>query len=287
MISSAEFGSGPLCVKDCCIALIIFLRVLNSTSHRPPFLPEDWCTPDLAAKFVQISFGDDEWNSCVYKHKVVFEEDIQRFTPATELALHFFLCPLFVNQAIGHFVTQRLFDSVVDLPRSGSINIRDAVTVVREFLLALAPDRLDSQIFQQATEYVFEPPNLFTTCALLLVHEDEIKSNPVLRYLALLSPNHSCWFKCLEKLNTVPEYFGWGAAYDQENYHRRMGDFRAFIGGGCVDDYGMDGAGSKQDDSPDDLPTNTPLTSPLWCRFRWHRNRESKNKEVESGGDNV
>ncbi|KAK0442216.1 hypothetical protein EV421DRAFT_600584 [Armillaria borealis] len=105
MISSADFGNGrPAYAKDCRIALLIFLRVLNSTSHRPRFLPKDWCTPELAAKSVRIAFEDDEWRSCQYEYEVIFEEDNQRFTPATELALHFFSSPPIINQAVGHFV---------------------------------------------------------------------------------------------------------------------------------------------------------------------------------------
>ncbi|KAK0496567.1 hypothetical protein EDD18DRAFT_1462993 [Armillaria luteobubalina] len=73
MISLAEFGnaSGPLHVKDCCITLIIFLRVLNSTLH-PPFLPKDWCTEELAANSVQLAFEDDEWQSCQQNLSFIF-----------------------------------------------------------------------------------------------------------------------------------------------------------------------------------------------------------------------
>ncbi|KAK0231972.1 hypothetical protein EDD85DRAFT_970132 [Armillaria nabsnona] len=288
MISSADFGNGrPAHPKDCCIALVIFLRVLNSTSHRPRFLPEDWCTPALAAKSVRIAFKDDEWNECFYEHLVVFEEDIQRFTPATELALHFFSSPLFINQAVGHFVTWRLFDSVADLPHWGYMHKNNAIAVFHEFLLALVPNRLDSQIFQQARDYIFEPQTLFTACTLLLMHEDKTKSNPVLRHLALLSPNHPSWLRCLEKLNTVPEYFG--RFIDREDYSCRMGAFQVFVRGGCVDEYGMDIAGLEQDedDRPDNPPTNMCLPSSLWRRFRWHRNRELKNEEVASSDGQV
>ncbi|KAK0215557.1 hypothetical protein IW262DRAFT_1400904 [Armillaria fumosa] len=290
MISSAEFDSGPMCVKDCCIALIIFLRVLNSTSHRPRFLPKDWCTPELAANSVRLAFKDDEWKSWVSVQLVVFKEDIQRFTRATELALYFFSCPLFVNQAVEHFVTWRLFDSVADVLIFASIDISDVVTVVRQFLLALVPDRLDSQIFQQAKRYVFEPPNLFTTCALLLVHEDEIKSNPVLRYLALLSPNHSSWLECLEKLDTVPGYFNLrNLTLNQKKYFRRKVEFQMFVRWGCVGDYGMDSAGSKQDEDGcrNNPPTSMHSPSSLWRRFRWHRDRETTNKEVVTSGGQV
>ncbi len=283
MISSANFGNGrPAYVKDCCIALVIFLRVLNSTSHRPRFLPEDWCTPELAAKSARIAFEDDEWKLYPNKHDVGFEEDDQRFTPATELALHFFSSPLFINQAVEQFVTQRLFDSFADLPRSNRINLYDAVAVVREFFLALVPDRLDSQIFQQARNYVFEPQTLFTACALLLVHEDETKSNRVLRHLAFLSPNYLPWLQCLEKLNTVPEYFGQNI--DREDYSRRMGAFQVFIRGGCVDEYGMDVARSEQDedDHPGNPPTNMRLPSSLWRRFRWNTDGKLKNEAVAS-----
>ncbi|KAK0231965.1 hypothetical protein EDD85DRAFT_955798 [Armillaria nabsnona] len=116
---------------------------------------------------------------------------------------------------------------MADLPCSGNINIYHAVTVVREFFLALAPDRLDSQIFQQARDYVFEPQTLFTTCALLLWHDDETESNPVLRHLALLSPNHPSWLQCLEKLNTIPEDFH--LDNPQEVYYHRIGAFQVFI----------------------------------------------------------
>lgn len=56
MISSTEFGNGPLRVEYCRVVLIIFLRVLNSTSPRPPFLPKDWCTPELAANSARLAF---------------------------------------------------------------------------------------------------------------------------------------------------------------------------------------------------------------------------------------
>ncbi len=71
VISSDKFGDSPVSVDDCCITLIVFLRVLNSTSHHPRFLPKDWCTPALAAKFVRIAFEGDEWKSCFFGYQVV------------------------------------------------------------------------------------------------------------------------------------------------------------------------------------------------------------------------
>ncbi len=122
------------------------------------------------------------------------------------------------------------------------------------------------------------------------MHNSETKSNPVLRHLALLSPNHPSWLQCLEKLNTVPEYFGWEHRYDpHEDYPRRMGAFQVFVRGGCVDEYGLDVTGFEQDedDRPDNPPTNMRLPSSLLHRFRWRRDRELKNKEVVGSGGEV
>ncbi|KAK0215581.1 hypothetical protein IW262DRAFT_1465277 [Armillaria fumosa] len=158
-ISSDKFGDSPVCVKDCCIALIIFLRVLNSTSRRPSFLPEKWCTPGLAAKSVQIAFKDREWKLRFYKPQVVFKEDIQRFTPAAELALYF---------------------SPLPSSQTKLLNISLLGTSLTQSQICPIADKLDSQIFRQARDYIFEPQTLFTACALLLVHHDETRARPVL-----------------------------------------------------------------------------------------------------------
>ncbi len=286
MISSDNFGNGrPARPKDCCIALVIFLRVLTSTSRRPHFLPENWCTPKLAENSARIAFRDDEWKWCFFKTQTAFEEDIQQFTPATEFALYFFSSPLFRNEAVRHFVTQRIFVSVEDQPYYIKMQVHDAVAVVRAFLLALGPDRLDSEIFEQARDYVFEPHTLFTACVLLLAHKDETKSSPVLRHLALLSPKHESWDQCLERLDTVSGDFALNV--NRDDYSRRTRAFQTFVQGECVDaNYGMDDVRVKQgeDDRPNNPPTNVRLPSPLWRRFLWHRGRELKNKEAASSG---
>ncbi|KAK0431284.1 hypothetical protein EV421DRAFT_1854414 [Armillaria borealis] len=58
LISSEEFGGASMQRLDQHITLVTFLRVLNSTYPHPCFLPEDWCTPFMASKFVQIAFQD-------------------------------------------------------------------------------------------------------------------------------------------------------------------------------------------------------------------------------------
>ncbi len=57
LVSPSEYG-GDASVRshDLRITLVIFLRVLNSTSPRPRFLPEDWCTPTMTANLVRIAF---------------------------------------------------------------------------------------------------------------------------------------------------------------------------------------------------------------------------------------
>ncbi len=54
LITSDEFSGASMRILDQRITLVTFLRVLHSTSPRPRFLPEDWCTPSMASNFSKL-----------------------------------------------------------------------------------------------------------------------------------------------------------------------------------------------------------------------------------------
>ncbi|KAK0436701.1 hypothetical protein EV421DRAFT_1830457, partial [Armillaria borealis] len=50
LLSSDDFGT-TMMVDNQHTVLMLFLRVLNSTTPRPCFLPSDWCTPTMVFNF--------------------------------------------------------------------------------------------------------------------------------------------------------------------------------------------------------------------------------------------
>ncbi len=61
LLSSDHFGKREVPHEHQRAALVLFLHMVEFTSPLPPFMFRDWCTPDLAAEFVRITFEDGAW----------------------------------------------------------------------------------------------------------------------------------------------------------------------------------------------------------------------------------
>ncbi|KAK0479960.1 hypothetical protein EDD18DRAFT_1206501 [Armillaria luteobubalina] len=210
LITSDEFDR-PLTPREQKSALMMFFRLLNCSSSHPPFLENDWCTPQLATKFVQIAFTDS-------------------FSPIDELGTYF----------LQHtsFTTETLASLVSDLFEEFRIQIDgDALwTFLRLIITGLGSGYLSVPVRQSSLEYLHEPNNLFTSCTALIQHDD----TQTLRRLALLHPEHGSWSSCIQRLEH-------SSIMDEG----RVANFKAFIQAGCVGAYGEDGtAPQEENDRP-------------------------------------
>ncbi|KAK0498097.1 hypothetical protein EDD18DRAFT_1156276 [Armillaria luteobubalina] len=131
LITSVEFDDS-LTLREQRSALMMFFRVLNSTSCRPPFLEKDWCTPRLATKSVQIALRDFD-------------------SPTHELGTYFFQHTSFTNETLVSFVSALFEES------SPQINVRS------EYLV---------HVSLQSLEYLHEPDSLFISCTTLIQWND-------------------------------------------------------------------------------------------------------------------
>ncbi len=136
-ITSVEFDD-PLTPREQTTALMMFFRVLNSTSSRPAFLETDWCTPQLATKFVRLS---------VWYH----------MSDADERCTYFFQHTSFTNETLASFVSD-LFEEL-------RTDIEDVAlwSFLRLIIIRLGSEDLGVHIRQQSLEYLHEP----TICSFL------------------------------------------------------------------------------------------------------------------------
>ncbi len=170
LITSVEFDD-PLTSREQTSALMMFFRVLNSTSSRPPFRETDWCTPQLATKSIRIALRGGD------RHTL-------------ELGTYFFQHTSFTNETLASFVSN-LFEEL-----RTEINNHALWTFLRLIITGLGSEDLVADIRQQSLEYLHEPDNLFTSCTALILWDDTRN----LRRLALLHPGHDSWDGCLQRL---------------------------------------------------------------------------------------
>ncbi|KAK0195061.1 hypothetical protein F5146DRAFT_1024031 [Armillaria mellea] len=209
LISSLEFDDA-LTLPERNVVLTTFFRVLKSTSPRPPFLAEYWCTPQRAAKSVQIALEDTSWGTLSHRRH------------AHELGTYFLRSTSFTNETLVSFVTSLFEQLHTEDDDSQPILFLNLVVTEME------SKRLDVQICQRSLEYLHEPDNLFTYCATLIIRND----TTALRRLALLRPNHPGWSGCLQQLHLGE----WG----DDQHVRILTAFKAFIEAGCVGVFGKD-----------------------------------------------
>ncbi|KAK0227006.1 hypothetical protein EDD85DRAFT_854491, partial [Armillaria nabsnona] len=197
LITLVEFDD-PLNPREQTTALMMFFRVLNSTSSRPAFLETDWCTPQLATKFVRLS---------VWYHMRDAGE---------RCSTYFFQYTSFTNETLASFVSN-LFEELRTDINNGALQ-----TFLRLIITRLGSEDSSVHIRQQSLEYLHEPGNLFTSCIALIRWDD----TRTLRHLALLYPEHDSWPVCLQRLE------------DSEIEQSGVADFKAFIQLGRVGAFG-------------------------------------------------
>ncbi|KAK0225559.1 hypothetical protein IW262DRAFT_1491163 [Armillaria fumosa] len=210
LISSLEFDDA-LTLPERNVVLTTFFRVLKSTSPRPPFLAEYWCTPQRATKSVQIALEDTSWGTLSHRRH------------ALELGTYFLRSTSFTNETLASFVTSLFEQLHTENDDSRPISFLNLIVTEME------SKHLDAQICQRSLEYLYSPDNLFTYCATLIIRDD----TTALRRLALLHPNHPAWSGCLQQLHLGGE---WG----DDQHIRVLTTFKAFIEAGCVGIFGED-----------------------------------------------
>ncbi|KAK0455545.1 uncharacterized protein EV420DRAFT_1644773 [Desarmillaria tabescens] len=219
LISPVEFDN-TLTPPEWNYVLIIFLRVLNSTSPHPPFLAEDWCTPQLATKFVRNTLeGTSRW----------------QYSNASELGTYFFRSTSFTNETVAYFVSS-FFKHLCTQDSSPTVSIFLSLIVT-----ILASENSDIHIRQQSLEYLYEPNNLFTSCSTLI----ECGQSGTLRRLALLRPKDPAWSGCLQRLQDFELQEG---IWNQPRII--VANFKVFIEGGCVGTFGEDDMASSNPPGP-------------------------------------
>ncbi|KAK0216205.1 hypothetical protein IW262DRAFT_202078 [Armillaria fumosa] len=294
LVSCSEFG-GDASVRRYHprITLVIFLRVLNSTSPRPRFLPEDWCTPTLTASFVPIAFQDDAWASR-YEPGHGY---ISRLPTATELVHYFLQFPPVMNEFFSHFVSRRLLSPIVGLrgPSLASLAWDGFSMILNAFITGLESNVLDAETIQRPIDYLVEPDNLFTVCAVLLIQN----ARSALRRLALLRRDDPVWPGCLMQLDTIPMQLPTipmhlksqlrpiGPYIIPESISEFISEFRTFVEGGCVGVYGIDmddSQAKRRDHNESSRPESWPSRIKSWLNQLWSY-RDNEEEVARFSGD--
>ncbi|KAK0505124.1 hypothetical protein EDD18DRAFT_1127831 [Armillaria luteobubalina] len=244
LISSAEFDD-TVTHHDQIFVLTIFFRVLNSPFPPPPFLPKDWCTPQLAIKSVQIAFEDVSQTS-------LYHEDY--YHAAYELGIYFFKHTSFTNETLAYFVST-LFERL--RKQDGRL-----LSVFLDLIVTgLASEQWDVQARQQSLKYLYEPENLFSSCTTLITW-GEVET---LRRLALLCPRDPTWSRCLRQLDVFdfPKQ-----VLGMHDIPHTISDFKAFIETGCVSAFEKTDTASSYFTQPDQEVEDPPRHP--WSTA-WHR----------------
>ncbi|KAK0237138.1 hypothetical protein EDD85DRAFT_790815 [Armillaria nabsnona] len=229
LLSSDDFGT-TLMVGQQRTTLMLFLRVLNSTTPRPRFLPSDWCTQTMASNFAQITFMPPDWtlNSNPWTLEFVYE--------------FLLLGGSIANQIFSRFVSGRLLDYVVKLRWDERISLSQELQgILGAFVSGVRSS-------DAAVAYLFESDNIFAVCGMFIIWKDI----PRLCLLAQCYPDHPVWTECLQKLDTIPEHFEL-LPQKREEILSTISDFRALC----------EGRESKIFSSPSRL-----TVSSLWRRLR-------------------
>ncbi|SJL11097.1 uncharacterized protein ARMOST_14500 [Armillaria ostoyae] len=281
LVSSSEFGGdASVRIQDLRLTLVTFFRVLNSTFPHPRFLLDDWCTPTMADTFVRIAFQYDAWTSPYEPgHGYVGHP-----TTAAELVHYFLRFPATINKAFSHFVSGRLLGPIASL-RGHDVSLNVTLSMILDaFITGLESNVLNPETIQQSIDYLFEPENLFTVCAVLFMQS----AHSALRRIALLRRDDPAWPECLMQLNTFPAHF------EIQNIivHGSLiiEDFRAFVEGGCVGVYGIDISDSqtpRQDHGRSSCPGHSPSRIKLWLNQLWARRGTNEGGARCSGDGQV
>ncbi|KAK0216241.1 hypothetical protein IW262DRAFT_1299481 [Armillaria fumosa] len=271
LISSDEFGGASMPNLDQCITLVTFLRVLRSTSPRPRFLPENWCTPSMASKFAQNVLPDTK----IWTLRDSGPGPYNRVSESDELIYYFLQYPPVVNHIFSHFVSGRHLDRISKL-RGDDIALDSVTEILDLFIVQMTPDVLDHQVLQQFKAYIFEPENLFTICAVHIC--TNVTNHRGLRRLAQVHPDHPAWPECLWRLDITPlaEYFERESGSLGGRTSGVVSEFREFVEGGCVGSFGLPTPAPVQDENSVNEPS---LMKSLLRRWK-HRDTAAKTEGI-------
>ncbi|KAK0457139.1 uncharacterized protein EV420DRAFT_1644294 [Desarmillaria tabescens] len=273
LVSSEEYhvGNDSMCIKDQCLTLIIFFRVLNCTYPHPEYN----FSAELTAKFVSIAFQDDAWLS---------GPEMGRFSigEAAELVIHLFEHSFTMNVAFAHFVDKQLFGSF-SISRSSDW---DLSTIIGTFVARLSSGELDPLIQQRSLDYLHEHGSLHTACTVLIVNNNIT----ALRQLTLLHCNDPVWPQCLQSLQEEEHHLQQLFGYPKEWITWCIADLKADIEQNWIKlATGVHSSGMTHDMRPvqedneqiKSAWSKVKVLPPLLHWVRQHHTREALSEEVE------
>ncbi|KAK0467299.1 uncharacterized protein EV420DRAFT_1636312 [Desarmillaria tabescens] len=263
---SVQFHKEEVLGKHRRVALALFLTVLESTTPLPPFLDQDWCTPDLAAEFVQVAFEGGA---------LALEYD------DTHLVLSEHVCclakfPPTMNEAFDYAAAKRLFDRPIERLHCGDDDVFNSYShlpvIISALITGLPSSKLDPQICQNFLEYLHEPDVLLAICALTIATD----SRQPLYDLARLRPNDVAWPVCLQRLQEYA-YPTWLS--NHYNIPNILADLTTFLEEGGVGPSGRTTPSvTEQIAQRDDRPLVNSPKDP-WQKA-WHRVRQYFTKDT-------
>ncbi len=192
LVSADQFGTEEMNVGLQRIILFFFLHMVQFISPLPSFICQDWCTPDLAAKFVQLILKDDAWLGIQRR----FDD------PTKELIHYLFWYPPLMNKAFEYAAAEHLFQAdTVDKAHQFFPNsvCYSASQIIKLFIDTLMTpfSKLDSTISLKFLEYLFKPDTLFAVCIPLVGSGSR---ETLYNLLHLCPKDDTTWPDCLAKL---------------------------------------------------------------------------------------
>ncbi|PBK69156.1 hypothetical protein ARMSODRAFT_1019146 [Armillaria solidipes] len=256
LLSLDQSGEEGMPMDRQCAILNLFLCMVESTYPLPPFIAQDWCTPDLTSRFVRIAFEDGAW-ARRFNHDGV---------PPSLIPRLFCFSPI-MNEAFKYAAAECLFDQAVKKldyhPYNTDNPYRTLPRIIQAFVVGLSSSKLDLHISQKFLAYLFKPDTLFAICILLIGNGP----SEALRDLARLCPHNSAWPICLQRLQ---EYVYPAKLSDRYNIPSTLADLETFLEGDGVGPFRsrlLSKAIAQGDDSP---PADSPKDP--W-QNAWHRVR--------------
>ncbi|KAK0501246.1 hypothetical protein EDD18DRAFT_729096 [Armillaria luteobubalina] len=275
LLSSDHFRKEEVPAEHQHAALVLFLRIVESTSPLPQFMAQDWCTPDLAAEFVQSAFEDGAW---------AIDMQSASHNRLYELIHHVIRFPPIMNEAFKYAVANRLFDRVAEKlhhSRDSSFDwifSSDIPLVLDMFIEGLLSSKSEPQICQEFLGYLHEPDILSLVCAVL------VRSNrrKTLYNLASLCPDDPAWSVCLQKLREYV-YPTWMSKLGDSSPAAIIAELTTFLEGGGVGPFGSKALPAAehiaQDDSPPVKISKDPWRN-VWRRIRGYITTDTAHEDI-------
>ncbi|KAK0238837.1 hypothetical protein EDD85DRAFT_522103 [Armillaria nabsnona] len=270
LVSADQFGTGEMYVGLQRIILLLFLHMVQFISPLPLFICQDWCTPDLAAKFVQLGLKDDTW--------LGLEEYFDN--PTSILIHHLFWCPPLMNKAFEYAAAEHLFqvDRVDKALQSDCYSVYRTSQIIKLFIdtLMTPSSKLDSTISQKFLKYLFNPDTLFAVC-IPLVGNGSRKT--LYNLLHLCPKDDTTWPDCLAELQ---KYKYPQKLLDHSDVPGILADLATFLKDGSGPFGTRAPSFMEQIPQLDVSPTPVTASSPknLWHRVQQYITKNTVNEDV-------